>query len=707
MSFSVARRFYRALRAFRDRVHLSSVLPIGIAISAGLIVYMISIGVFPHHSSNHDEGVYLMQAAMFLHGQLELSAGQLVDAFRPWFFIQDGSRLYPKYAPVPAAFYALSIALFETPRVALGIIAAGNTYLVYRLGGLLGTRRIGIIAALVFAASPLSLITTAVFLPYALSTFLQLCFATAYLRSVRENSMFAASGAGIAIGLAFFARPFTAVLFTLPFIIHAIFQLFSYYRSTPPTYLHRHLITAVIGTGFVTLTLLYNFRMTGAPLVFPYEAFAPLDGPGFGERRLLSHAITYTPTLALEANGYVLWYFATRWFTAGPLGTLLALIGVLLSALFIRIDQPTLSVERLDRPATLLVMALIPSVILGNLFFWGNYNILATMTDPTDGLIARLGPFYHFDLLLPLSLFTAIAITTIWEYASGIDSVQSPFSRTQHRAIIYGGFTVFLLVAGISTALLLTAPLEKNYATTQHYENAYHPFEETSLQNTLVFLPTPYGDWQHHPFQSLRNAPDFNGPTVYALDRGPENFPVTDTYPNRSYYRYTYRGEWSAQPATPITPLLEPISIPTNQIHHAETQIDIPPRVTHALIRLNTDTSQPASAYRDTLTDRLVIPLRITPENATVAGSETQLTVPITTTDTVVLTITLVQPDGSTETYRQEIQVRTNQTHVDVIWPPDRYVCSLTLDCGNEDRYIPPENETTPPSFDTQLQSSN
>ena len=57
----------------------------------------------------------------------------------------------------------------------------------------------------------------------------------------------------------------------------------------------------------------------------------------------------------------------------------------------------------------------------------------------------------------------------------------------------------------------------------------------------------------------------------------------------------------------------------------------------------------------------------------------------------MVLTVTLAQNDGSTLTYRQEATVRTNANDVEVVWPPERYVCPLVTDCGTEGTYLPNE----------------
>jgi len=51
-----------------------------------------------------------------------------------------------------------------------------------------------------------------------------------------------------------------------------------------------------------------------------------MDGPGSGSAES-SDTARSTLELALRSNGYALWYLATRWVVAGPLGTLLAFAG--------------------------------------------------------------------------------------------------------------------------------------------------------------------------------------------------------------------------------------------------------------------------------------------------------------------------------------------------------------------------------------------
>jgi hypothetical protein len=237
----------------------------GLALAAGLVVFLIAHELFPYHSSNHDEGVYLQQASMLLEGQLRLTPGSepLGEAVHPWFFVESETGLYPKYTPVPAAVFALG-KLAGDFRLALLGIAALNVGLAYEVVAAAFDRRTGLLAATIMAGAPLFLFTSSAFLPYAPTTALNLLFALAYVRSVRRADVRYAALAGGAIGLAFFARQYTAVLFATPFVVHALWRL---RRAVPEeTVTVTHLgVTAGVGLVFVGLTLAYNATLTGSP----------------------------------------------------------------------------------------------------------------------------------------------------------------------------------------------------------------------------------------------------------------------------------------------------------------------------------------------------------------------------------------------------------------------------------------------------------
>ncbi|MFB6187213.1 MAG: hypothetical protein ABEI86_10150, partial [Halobacteriaceae archaeon] len=66
--------------------------------------------------------------------------------------------------------------------------------------------------------------------------------------------------------------------------------------------------------------------------------------------------------------------------------------------------------------------------------------------------------------------------------------------------------------------------------------------------------------WLNHPFQALRNSPQYDGAKVYALSKTAP-FAVIDAFPHRNYYRFSYRGVWNPFDGDPVQPTLKRIHI--------------------------------------------------------------------------------------------------------------------------------------------------
>ncbi|GGN88925.1 ArnT family glycosyltransferase [Haloarcula pellucida] len=637
-----------------------------VALLGGALVFAVSHLVFPYHTSNHDEAVYLQQAAMLLEGRLFLQP-PVDGVFRPWFFVESERGLYSKYTPVPAAMFAAG-KLLGGYRVALGLVATGVLAGTYHTVREAFDQRTGVVASVLMLASPLFLVDASVFLSYVPTTFWNLGFAASYLHADRTGSRRTGALAGVCVGIAFFARPFTAVLFATPFILHALWSL----RSLDRTVVERVGLTAVFGLGGVLLALGYNTLTTGDPLVFPYQAFAPNDGLGFGERSILGYSREFTPALSITANVELLWKFATQWVVAGPLGTLAAAIGVAVA-------------RRRGFDARQLALAgAFLTVPLGNLYFWGTVNMLGALSDPTDGLVRFLGPYYHVDLLVPTVAFGAVGV--LWTADRVRTAVEGGVSEDRVRPALAALTLVCAAVGGGAAAVALGEPIQDNYTVTQQYEQAYDPFEERALSNSVVFLPTPYGDWLNHPFQPLRNDPGFDGDTVYAMqDR---QFDVVESYPDRQYYRYGYRGEWIPYLGQPVEPTLQ-------RVRHAEgesvtTRVDatVPDQALLTSIRLTNGEQNAYTTISGTepldlglVTDGNSTRLRGTGVNGTVA-------VPTPERGTVTMIAFVDYGTGSGFKYRVVLPVDQHNGTVQAL-TPRLEVCWSERRCGGQAAYVP------------------
>ncbi len=636
---------------------------VGIAAFAAGVVAFVSSRVFPYHSSNHDEGVYLQQAEMLLDGRLRVPTGELTEAFRPWFFVADGGTVYPKYTPVTGAVFAAGELVYSF-RLALVVVAFVNVVLVYAIASEVFDRRVGVLASGALVLSPLFVVQSSVFLSYAPTTAFNLGFALAYLRAWQHRSVGYAAVAGVCAGVAFFSRQYTAVLFAAPFVVHAVYVSVSERRRETVAL---YTTTAVFGSLFVGLALAYNLAMTGDAFVFPYLEFAPNDGVGFGRREILEHSRVYTPELGLRANGRVLRRFVLEWGPGGVVGFALAAVGVVYAVQ--------------DRSVgKVLLVGVGVSVIVGNIAFWGNLNILGEMTDPTDGLVHLYGTLYHFDLLLPASVFAAAGLVRAYE------GVCEASSRIDRRTAVAFALVVALVFAGVG-ASNTAAKVDENLELTESYEAAYAPFEENETEG-VVFLPTPYGDWLNHPFQYLRNDPGLNGTTVYATDGGGENFDVVEEYPERDLYRYAYRGEWAPHEGGEVEPVLERLRVVEGESVGFETEFEVPADADSVVAVLHSKTE---TTYTEVKGDGGDAAVRWR-MNRTTASFADGGTVDIGDRGEVVLELTVTQRYDSFR-YRQEVSYETDEGGSDgdggvrVISPPYTELCYSYGLCGGEAAY--------------------
>ena len=670
----------RSRRWLRD-LHPLDAVAIGLAAAVGVLVFVVATDLFAYHSVNDDEGVYLLQATMLLEGRLFLTPSpELVDLVRPWFFVEKstptGTLLYPKYAPVPAAMFAVGTVLGE-PRLTLGAVAAGSGYLLYLLGRQVADRPTGLVAVCLLATAPLFLLSSAVFLPYAPTTLWNLAFAVTYLRAVQRDALPYAVAAGVAIGVAFFARPYTAVVFAAPFVVHTLWRLWRGVRTGDAREPFELAVAiALPGLCFVALTLAYNTVVTGSVTTFPYEAFAPRDGLGFGEREILGYTETYTPELAFESTTEALSLFFTTFAPLGVLGGLLALAGV-----WVAFRSP-----RIDREASALLVGLALSVVIGNAYFWGTLNGLR------NGLIDLLGPFYHFDLLVPVSLFAAVGLVTLARRLH--TTVSARLSAVPTRTVLALLLVCAAPVVVSAEQAALSDPWEENRQRTESLAATYEPFRTHQFEDALVYTPDPYGDWQQHPFQYLRNDPGFDGDALYVLDEGPDADIRALDATNRTPYRFTYRGEWTGA-VTPVEPALKRLRVLEGERISAVSRFGAPVEATAASVRIETEDG--VARYRvDSVGDGVRVEWNLSSGGAAVtnhrqAAGPSRVPLPDGASE-VDLVVRFATVGGASVTYRQEATVSADG-RLRVLWPPETRVCRLRPECGTEGTWVGPDGE--------------
>jgi 4-amino-4-deoxy-L-arabinose transferase-like glycosyltransferase len=479
---------------------------------------LISAWIFPVLSNNPDETVYLLQEKLLTQGRLFMEPDEYSEFFQPFFFKNDGDKIFPKYTPVHAAILTIGDVLAGDVRISLGILAAANLAVIWLLGLELYGRRAGLIAAVLLVSSAWFLVHSSTYLSYTSSLFFTALFLLSFLKWHRTNRLGWALAAGLAIGIEFFARPYSAVLFAAPFAIWAGLCLMrdGARRLAGLTWM-------VAGAlPMIGLALSYNVVVSGNPLTFPQQALEPLDFLGFGEHRTDPAAplFDFTPATGIRATLTSLRSMAV-WVPAGAVGALFVALRLYLAPL---------------RRGELALLAVIGSVILGNVFFWGTAHLVSLRAHEL------FGPFYYFDLLVPYSLLLVGSIDVGSSWASRLPRLSWAGAGWRRlpvpRADVATWATVVAVVLVVLFSIfILGRKLELHYRYTERNQDLYAPIEAATSgpDESLVFLPATYIGL---PFNNLANDPDLDGRVLYARDLSAENLRLMAAYPDRRYYQF-------------------------------------------------------------------------------------------------------------------------------------------------------------------------
>jgi len=331
-------------------------------------------------------------------------------------------------------------------------------------------------------------------------------------------------------------------------------------------------------------------------------------------------------------------------------------------------------------------------VIVGNVYFWGNLNLLGDLADPDDGLIVALGPYYHFDLLVPTAAFAGrgalLGVDRVRSWADRTDRLGERATRGTAAALALAGA---LVLAG-ATGAVLAPPVADNAETTGAYEDAYAPFEDREFSNAVVFVPTPYGDWLNHPFQHLRNDPGYDGDVVYAVEDGPDDLAVVSAFPNRTYYRYVYRGAWVPFTGESVTPAIKRVDAVEGERVTASATLGLPDSADSVSVRLASDEGTAYYAVTDTSGD-LTVEIRVENGSARLAGpggrsAGDDAAVPVADADEVRAEVFVNDRAGGGFSYRLELPVRTGEDGTVRAISPIREACLSPATCGGEAAYV-------------------
>lgn len=221
---------------------------------------------------------YYFQGKVLALGALSAPAPPVREAFPNPFTVVHEGRWFSQYPP--GAPLALAIGfLSRVPWLVEPLLAAAATLLVYGIGRRQFGAGTGLTAAVLMASSPFLALQAGSFMSHVPAMFFAACLLYAVTRYLEAPSRRWTLAAGLALGALFLTREGAAVLVGLP--VGAYLAVKACQHNWPRARFDLALATAG-AAAFGAVYLLYNWALTGSPLLPPRVLFFAGDRFGFG-----------------------------------------------------------------------------------------------------------------------------------------------------------------------------------------------------------------------------------------------------------------------------------------------------------------------------------------------------------------------------------------------------------------------------------------
>lgn len=506
-------------------------IAIVLSLAATAAAYLVAGRVFDHMPHVEDEMAYVWQAQALAQGKLALPTPPDANSLMVPFIVDYNGQRFGKYPPGWPVVLAFGLLLHVRDWVN-PILAGLGIWLTYRLGKKLFDERIALLAGFLTLTSPFFLLNSSSLFSHPWSLFLSLAFVLAWLdtfNSVRPEGRAGRKAktfvdfvsacprslevvfqefppgwvtvcvAGLSLGLLALTRPLTAVGVGLPFFIHGIILLVRGDRAARI----RVLTIGLLAVFVAALIPLWQFAVTGNPLLNPYTLWWSYDkvgfGPGFGTEPG-GHNLTWARiNLISSLNsgwgdffgwGHVSWLFL-------PFG-----------------------VWALGRNWRKWLMASVfPSLLLIYMTYWVGSNLF--------------GPRYYYEGFYSLTLVTAAGMFWLGE-----NIVKSGPLRKwlQTAALLFGIFLV-----GCNLVVYLPKRLNDMTGLYGISRSMLAPFESVqarALAPALVVVHFQKEWTEYGGLLELENA-GLTSPFIFALSRDPNtDLALKKDFPDRRILFY-------------------------------------------------------------------------------------------------------------------------------------------------------------------------
>jgi 4-amino-4-deoxy-L-arabinose transferase-like glycosyltransferase len=486
-----------------------------ISILAVIAAAWISYNVFEGIPHLEDEFAYVWQAKVIARGELTVPSPPEQKSFLVPFVVDLDGQRFGKY---PLGWPAM-LSLGE--RIGLRwlvnpLLAGLAVWLTYRLAAKILGKTVGVLSALLTATSPFFLMNSSVLLSHAWGLVLSTGFALSWLDATQERGQvpvwLPTLTAGFSLGMLALSRPFTALGIAFPFGIHGLILLFRGSTSIRKRIIAVGTITILIGG----LHFLWQYTVTGDPLMNPYTLWWEYDKIGFG------------PGVGVTQQGHNLklaWSNLKFSLKAGS-SDLFGWFKV--SWLFLPVGL--WAVRR--NPRALILASISPVLVLLYMGYWIGAWIL--------------GPRYYFEGLYSLTILTSAGIVWLagWQMEGGVNFKDSQ-KYVSFRPVM-AAITIIMLFA---VNLIFYIPgriggMRGGFGTSLHQLEPFQTSGAGVKTPALIIVDTH--EWRAYAGLLELSNPMLDSPFIFIWSRGPKsNTAVSDAFPERSVYYYRPEEPWT------------------------------------------------------------------------------------------------------------------------------------------------------------------
>jgi len=471
-------------------------------------VFLVTDRVFEGLPHLEDEYAYIWQAQTITRGDLTVPSPVSPNAFMVPFVVDFDGLRFGKYPPGWPAALSLGLRLGLRSWVN-PFFAALCVWFTYRLVKRLLNEKAGLLAAFLTLISPFFLLNGGSLLSHTWSYFLTLTFILSWLDATGSDSHLPAwlpvTTGGLTLGLLVLTRPLTAVGVALPFFIHGVVLL-----VRGPGQVRRRVLVLGLIAGLITLIIpLWQYAVTGNPLINPYTLWWPYDRLGFG------------PGIGRQPEGNTLYWAFTNARNSMRVGASDLFGWPMLSWLFIPFGVYAVRRNR----SALRVSSILVSLLLVYTLYWIGSWVF--------------GPRYYFEGMISAIFLTAAGI----QWLAGRLLPSSADRNQRIKTAFRFGLTIGVLTLLIAGNLRLSLP-QRLSSMTHLYSVSRQQLTPFSLSEIQALAPAlvvvvQQQQWREYGTLLELSNPYLDTPFIFNYYRDLESTQaVIDAYPQRAVYYY-------------------------------------------------------------------------------------------------------------------------------------------------------------------------